>query len=352
MDWAEVLSGEGDIVKATGFSWCEFDLAHLAQPLSVWRSQDEARLDADAVVPPAVSEPSHELCVAEPPVRQQADLSETKEVEHSLDFGQDGQQLSRADLSTGMFEDARDERYRSSPEQDRNANQAELLEQDTGVQGQDQRVLAPVAQGTGHEWTVNGGGVDGWILQPPTKAAFRALGEGGTGVDVRQPGCKRCTLGQQETGDHPGERPGVADVVPQPLLEMSQDSLVESGSVPGGIFGCHRQKVSPTGDAFSYFLSGSQATEVSIHRDEERVLAQTRATLLGLWNKPQHGWSVQRDRVVIPLRDDLRVGAALARNIPDSLLMSGSTNGQLVVQREGLERLMGVRLGRPWWKLT
>lgn len=93
------------------------------------------------------------------------------------------------------------------------------------------------------------------------------------------------------------------------------------------------------------------AVEVSVHRDEERVLAQTRATLLGLWNKPQHGWSVQRDRVVIPLRDDLRVGAALARNIPDSLLMSGSTNGQLVVQREGLERLMGVRLGRPWWRL-
>jgi len=34
------------------------------------------------------------------------------------------------------------------------------------------------------------------------------------------------------------------------------------------------------------------AAEVSIHRDEERVLAQTRAILLGLWNKPQHGWSI------------------------------------------------------------
>lgn len=93
------------------------------------------------------------------------------------------------------------------------------------------------------------------------------------------------------------------------------------------------------------------ASEVSVHRDEERVLAHTRATLLGLWNKPQHGWSVQRDRVVIPIQDDLRVGAALARSIPDSLLMSGSTNGRLVVQREGLERLMGVRLGRAWWQL-
>lgn len=88
-----------------------------------------------------------------------------------------------------------------------------------------------------------------------------------------------------------------------------------------------------------------------MHRDEERVLPQTRATLPGMWNKPQHGWSVQRDWVVIPLRDDLWVGAALARSIPDSLLISGSTNGQLVVQREGLERLMGVRLGRPRWRL-
>lgn len=93
------------------------------------------------------------------------------------------------------------------------------------------------------------------------------------------------------------------------------------------------------------------AAEVSVHRHEERLLAQTRATLLGLWNKPQHGWSVQRDRVVIPIRDDARVGAALSRNIPDSLLMSGSTIGQLVVQRDGLERLMGVKLSRSWWRV-
>ena len=119
-------------------------------------------------------------------------------------------------------------------------------------------MFTPAAQGTGHEWTVNAATVDGWILQPPTKSAFGALGEGGSGVDVRQPCCEGTPLGEQQTCDHPGERPGVADVVPQPLLEMSQDSLVESGSVPGGIFGSHRQKVSPTGDAFSYFVSGDQ----------------------------------------------------------------------------------------------
>ena len=44
---------------------------------------------------------------------------------------------------------------------------------------------------------------------------------------------------------------------------MGQDSLVESGSVPGGIFGSHKQKVSPTGDAFSYFLSGRQETALT-----------------------------------------------------------------------------------------
>ena len=43
---------------------------------------------------------------------------------------------------------------------------------------------------------------------------------------------------------------------------MIKDSLVESGSVPGGIFGSHRQKVSPTGDAFSYFVSGDQVEDL------------------------------------------------------------------------------------------
>ena len=51
---------------------------------------------------------------------------------------------------------------------------------------------------------------------------------------------------------------GVADVVPQPLLDVGENGLIESGRVPGSIFGCHKQKVSPTGDAFSYFVSGRQ----------------------------------------------------------------------------------------------
>ena len=43
----------------------------------------------------------------------------------------------------------------------------------------------------------------------------------------------------------------VANVVPQGTLEMRQDGLVASWGVPGGIFGLHKQKVSPAGDAFS-----------------------------------------------------------------------------------------------------
>lgn len=91
------------------------------------------------------------------------------------------------------------------------------------------------------------------------------------------------------------------------------------------------------------------AQEVSVHRDEDRVMEQTRSILLGLWRRPNNSWVIKPDRVIIPLREDIRVGAALMRTIPDSLLLSGSTNANLIVQREGLERLMGTRLKTPWW---
>ncbi|GGS07207.1 hypothetical protein GCM10008960_37080 [Deinococcus sedimenti] len=50
----------------------------------------------------------------------------------------------------------------------------------------------------------------------------------------------------------------VVTVVPHAVLEMGEDGLIESGRVPGGIFGCHKQRVSPIGDAFSFFVSGRQ----------------------------------------------------------------------------------------------
>gem|GEM_PF-6265894 len=54
-----------------------------------------------------------------------------------------------------------------------------------------------------------------------------------------------------------------------------------------------------------------------------------------------------RDRVRVTVRDTVRVGVALARNIPDPLLLSGGTSGQLAVQPNERERLTGVRLTRP-----
>ncbi|GGN41253.1 hypothetical protein GCM10010842_26780 [Deinococcus daejeonensis] len=47
----------------------------------------------------------------------------------------------------------------------------------------------------------------------------------------------------------------VTTVVLQPVLEMGEDGLIESGDGPSGIFGCHNQKASSDGDAFSYFVS-------------------------------------------------------------------------------------------------
>jgi hypothetical protein len=66
---------------------------------------------------------------------------------------------------------------------------------------------APIPQGTRHERTVDAGGVDGWILQPPTQAALGTLGQGGSGVDVGKPGREEATLGQQQPSHHPGEGP-------------------------------------------------------------------------------------------------------------------------------------------------
>lgn len=160
-----------------------------------------------------------------------------------------------------MLKHSGDERYRSSPEEHSHAYQAKPLEQHAGVERQYQGVLAPFTQSAGDERTVDVCWVDGWIVQPPTVAAFCALGQRGSGMDMRDPGRKGRTLGEQQACDHPGKGLCVTNVIPHPGLHMGQDSLVESGSVPGGIFGSHKQKVSPTGDAFSYFLSGRQLSE-------------------------------------------------------------------------------------------
>ena len=181
-----------------------------------------------------------------------------EEIQQTFGLSQDWQELLGTDLSTGVFEDAGDERYRSSPVQHGDPDQTEAFEQDTGIQRQRQAVRAPVAQGSGDQGAIYAAGIDGWILQPPTAATFGALGDCGRGVDMRQPGRDGNALGEYQAADHPGQGAGVADVVPQGRVEVKQDGLIQSRGVPGDIFGLHKQKVSPAGDAFSYFLSGRQ----------------------------------------------------------------------------------------------
>ncbi|GAA3995988.1 hypothetical protein GCM10022631_02890 [Deinococcus rubellus] len=82
--------------------------------------------------------------------------------------------MSGADLGAGMLEDTGDERrsvasgavhakkrHRSSPKEDGDADQAEFLEQDAGIQRQDQGVFAPVPQSTSDQGTVDAGRVNG-----------------------------------------------------------------------------------------------------------------------------------------------------------------------------------------------
>jgi hypothetical protein len=85
------------------------------------------------------------------------------------------------------------------------------------------------------------------------------------GVNVRKPGRERGPLGQHQASDHPGEGAGIAGIVLEGMLEMCEHGLIHSGGVPSGAFGLHKQKVSPTGDAFSYFLSGDQALPLCLN---------------------------------------------------------------------------------------
>jgi len=248
-----MLPGEGDVVEAAGFPGGEPYLTHLAQTLASGPYEDQAGLDADAVMPTADPQPGHQFGIAKPSVRQEADPPQAEGLQHAFDFGQHGKQLGRAYLSAGVFEHMRDEWNRASPKKHGDPNQAELLEQDAGVQGQDQCALAPFAQSASHQGTVNAGRVGGWILQSPTTAAFGALGEGDSGIDVGDPGWAGRAVGEQHACDHPAEGTSVANVVPQATLELREAGLVQSRSVPSGIFSSHQQKVSPTGDAFSYF---------------------------------------------------------------------------------------------------
>ena len=159
-----------------------------------------------------------------------------------------------------MAHDTRNERHSPSPKQHRNSDQTEVLRQDAGAQRQDQHLVTPISKGRGDQGAVHRGRIDGWVAQPSADPARRTLCKIGPGVNVEESVRDAGTLGTQQTGHHPGKGVGVALIGPEAGLEVVQDRQVQSGSVPGGISGSHRQKVFPTGDAFSYLLSGRQVT--------------------------------------------------------------------------------------------
>ena len=92
-------------------------VADLVEALPVWRAQDQGGFDADALGPAAkrpqgrcsgqeaaVLEPCHQVGVAETPVRQQADLTNTHEVQEAFGLCKHLEQFVCIDLGTGMLD--------------------------------------------------------------------------------------------------------------------------------------------------------------------------------------------------------------------------------------------------------
>lgn len=173
---------------------------------------------------------------------------------------------------------------------------------------------------------------------------------------MRQPGWEGAALGKQQASHHPGESPRVADVVPQARLEMSQDGLVESGSVPDDTFGSHKQRVSPTGDAFSYFLSGRQADPLNtagsrvtggrynapeefpeahemLYLAENTAVAHAEARVISVVSVPGGGVLIQPGHADLPRLDvcvHLRLGALLDLTDPQVLQELGLSAADLM----------------------
>nr|WP_211214865.1 hypothetical protein [Deinococcus aquatilis] len=105
MNWAEVPPCQGDVLKATSLSWRQADLTDLAESLPIRSSKNQAGLDANTVVPAADLQPAHQFRIVKASVRQQANLMEPEKVEETLDLSEDGKEMGRTDLGTGMFKD-------------------------------------------------------------------------------------------------------------------------------------------------------------------------------------------------------------------------------------------------------
>ena len=147
VDWAERLPSDGDVVETACFPGLELDFAQFAQALTCKVSEDQVRLDTDAVIPPTGPEPIHEFSVTETSISNEPNVMDAQRIEEAFDTGQQGEELSGRNLSAFVLDDFLMQWKGSSPERDSKANQAELPKEHAGVQSEHQAVLAPVTKG-------------------------------------------------------------------------------------------------------------------------------------------------------------------------------------------------------------
>jgi len=117
-----------------------------------------------------------------------------------------------------MFQHCPHQRHRPASIDHRNAHQAVLPPQLRGVQRQPQPIVAPVCQGLLNQGPVQFGGLDALIVQPPGKAAHRALRIPRLAMYHGGPCRQTDLLRQQQAGYHPGQCVHMPDIHPPPTL--------------------------------------------------------------------------------------------------------------------------------------
>ena len=142
------------MVEAGRFPRLELHVADLAEALPVWRAEDQGGFDTNAVGPTAVLEPCHQVGIAEAPVRQQADLTNAHEVQEAFGLCEHREQFARVDLGTGMLDHPGHQWNGPPTKEDGYPDEAEFLEQDAGIQSEDQGILAPLAECANDDRTV------------------------------------------------------------------------------------------------------------------------------------------------------------------------------------------------------
>ncbi|GGS11877.1 hypothetical protein GCM10008960_42100 [Deinococcus sedimenti] len=177
MDWAKRLPGDGDVVETACFPGAESNVVELAQALTLQVSEDQIRLDTDAVVPFAGPEPIHEFSVTKTSISKEPNVMDAQRIEEAFDTGEHREKLSGRNLGALVLDDFLMQWKGSSPERDSKANQAELPKEHTGVQSEHRLVLAPVTKGLEDERRIDLEGINLRVLQKPAALNLSALRE-------------------------------------------------------------------------------------------------------------------------------------------------------------------------------